>query len=161
MKPTLSEKLKTTVESALADLTQVESRFKDVVATADLAKVLTNATKWLAATREVEATRQQLLESASEVERGLEAFKAAVDEQYRNAMMDATVRSRQLHSQRVALEEQISAINAEILLADQEEAPAVAKALERNQFANDFANYASAIKTEAVRLVHSTPAVAA
>src|SRR5215471_11273298 len=129
MKPTSSETLKTDLQGALADLTQAESRFKDAVATADSAKVLTNATQWLAATREVEAARRQLLESASAVEAALEKFNAAADAAYRDGMQAATTRSRGLHAKRLELEAQLAELNADIILADVDEKPDVDKVL--------------------------------
>jgi vancomycin resistance protein YoaR len=152
------EKLKKNLETAINALQDAEAAFHQAQAAEQHAKNAVSATHTLKAKAEKESAHEQILERASTVEAALDAFKRQLEADYHKEVEAATVESRRLHTKRLELEAEMADLARQIEVVTEAERPAMDAAVSKENFATQFANYATTYTYDCVRLVQTAAA---
>src|SRR6266498_2559922 len=117
--------LREQVIKAVDGLQLAEKSFHQVNAQLGQARSAGSATATLKARVEHETASERLLECAAAAEASLDAYRKQTDTDYHRTIEDATIDSRRLHADRLALEEQLANLQREIVTVEERERPLV------------------------------------
>jgi hypothetical protein len=152
------EQLRKNLELAINALQDSEAAFHQANAAEQHARNAASATHTLKAKAEKESATEQILERAATVEEALAAFRKQFESDYSAEIEAATVTSRALQEKRLQLETEMADLAKQIARANEAEKPAIDRAVEKEKFASQFAQYATSYTVDTVRLTQAAAA---